>query len=81
MKPKRLIMCRSQSEAITLRRRLNGCGIDGKLTRPPRSKKTTSCTWGIEIEAEKAQQTEQCLKSAAIAADVWCWGDTYDLSG
>ena len=42
MKQHRLLLCRSQSEAMILSGRLSACGISGKLTRPPRSRQVRS---------------------------------------
>lgn len=75
MKPKRLILCRSQNEAITIGRRLNQCGINGKLVRPPQSGKTTSCTWGIEIDRRQTEQAKHCLERAGVPNEQWCWED------
>lgn len=75
MKQKRLILCRSQSEAMILSRKLSACGINGKLTRPPRSAKVHSCSWAIEIDKNNSEQAENCLRHANIAPDVWCWED------
>ena len=81
MKQQRLILCRSQSEAMVLSRTLSKCGINGKLTRPPRSKKVRSCSWAIDIDSREAEQVEDCLQQAEIPRDIWCWEDCDDLSG
>ena len=75
MKQKRMILCRSQSEAMVLSRRLSACGIDSRLTRPPHTEKVRACSWGIEIEAEQSDEAETCLKRGKISHDVWCWED------
>ena len=76
MKQKRILLCRSQSEAMILSRRLSSCGIDSILTRPPRSKKVHACTWGLEIDQQQCESVETCLDRAKIANDVWCWEDS-----
>lgn len=81
MKQHRLLLCRSQSEAMILSGRLSACGISGKLTRPPRSRQVRSCAWAIEIDSRLSEQAEQCLEKAGITSDLWCWEDGNDLSG
>lgn len=76
MKRRRLLLCRSQSEAMILSRRLSACGIDALLTRPPRSRKVRSCSWGIALADHDAMRAEACLRSARISPDVWCWEDS-----
>ncbi|MDO5783680.1 MAG: DUF3343 domain-containing protein [Eubacteriales bacterium] len=73
MKQKRLILCRSQSEAMILSRKLSACGIDGKLTRPPRSAMVRSCSWAIEMETRDCARAEDCLSRADISPDIWRW--------
>ena len=43
------IVCRSQSEALTCVRLLEGAGVDGVLRKPPREKRDNSCAWGVRI--------------------------------
>ena len=80
MKQHRLLLCRSQSEAMILSGRLSACGISGKLTRPPRSRQVRSCSWAIEIDSRLSEQAEHCLEKAGITSDLWCWEDGNDLS-
>lgn len=75
MKQQRLILCRSQSEAMILSRTLSKCGMNGKLTRPPRSKKVRSCSWAIDIDSHETEQVKACLEKAGVSPDVWCWED------
>ena len=75
MKHIRLMLCRSQSEAMILSRKLSSCGVDCILTRPPQSLKVKSCTWGIAVEAKQAEQAACCLEQAGIPHDIWCWED------
>ena len=75
MKHIRLMLCRSQSEAMVLSRKLSSCGICCTLTRPPLSPKVKSCTWGIAVAAAQAGQAETCLEQAGAAQDIWCWED------
>ena len=73
MKQKRQILCRSQSEAMILSRKLSACGVSGTLTRPPRSAKVRSCSWAIEIETQDNARAEACLHRAQLSPDIWCW--------
>ena len=66
MKQSRMILCRSQSEALLLSRKLSACGIDARLARPPRS-------WGLEIETQASDWAADCL--ADMPPDVWSWED------
>ena len=40
-----LLICRSQTEAIGLRRHLARLGVPGEVARPPRHERTESCGW------------------------------------
>lgn len=73
MKQSRMILCRSQSEAQLLSRKLSSCGIDARLVRPPRSPKVRSCSWGLEIEVQNCDWAAHCL--ADLPPDVWRWED------
>lgn len=73
MKQSRMILCRSQSEAVILSRKLSACGIDARLARPPRSPNVHSCSWGLEIETLASERVADCL--ADIPPDVWRWED------
>lgn len=75
MKQRRLILCRSQSEAMIFSRKLSACGIDGKLMRPPRSPRVRSCSWAIAIPDYLSKRAEVCLYQANIPSDIWCWED------
>lgn len=79
MQSKRLILSRSQSDAVQLSRALSACGIANTRTRPPRSKQLPSCAWAIEIQDKDAERAQICLKQ--IRHTEWCWGSTDDLSG
>ena len=73
MKQSRMILCRSQSEALLLSRKLSACGIDARLARPPRSPKVRFCSWGLEIETQASDWAADCL--ADMPPDVWSWED------
>ena len=42
-----LLICRSQTEAIGLRRHLARLGVPGEVARPPRHERTESCGWAV----------------------------------
>ncbi len=44
-----LLICRSQTEAIGLRRHLGQMGIPCEVTRPARRERTASCGWAVRL--------------------------------
>lgn len=78
MKTTRLILCRSQSEAMILSKKLSACGISSRMRKPPQSETVKSCAWAIEVAARDSERIETCFHE--IAPDVWKWEDTDDLS-
>lgn len=44
-----MIVCRSQTEAFSCLRLLEGAGITGVLRKPPRAGKDNACAWGVRI--------------------------------
>ncbi len=78
MKATRFILCRSQSEAMILSKRLSACGISSALRKPPQSETVKSCAWAIEIAAIDSERIETCFRE--IAPDVWKWEGENDLS-
>ena len=44
-----LLICRSQTEALALKRMLSGAGVTGRLVRPPRSLAVGSCSFAVSI--------------------------------
>lgn len=69
----RYLLCRSQSEAIAIHRRLTGCGVSSQLARPPRSAQVRSCAWAICIDGQDVARTEACLLRSGISRSTWCW--------
>lgn len=61
-----LLICRSQTEAIGLRRHLARLGVPGEVARPPRHERTESCGWGGA--RERAAGGLGCASAAAA----WC---------
>ncbi|MDY3618125.1 DUF3343 domain-containing protein [Agathobaculum sp.] len=53
-----LLICRSQTEAIGLRRHLAQMGIPGEVARPPRHARTESCGYAVRVASG---QTENAL--------------------
>lgn len=53
-----LLICRSQTEAVGLRRQLGQMGVPGEVVRPPRHARTDSCSWAVRVSA---QQSEEAL--------------------
>ena len=54
-----LLICRSQTEAVGLRRHLGQVGVPGEVVRPPRHARTDSCSWAVRV---RAQQSEEALR-------------------
>ena len=49
-----LLICRSQTEAIGLRRHLARLGVPGEVARPPRHERTESCGWAVRVRDRKS---------------------------
>ena len=60
-----LLICRSQTEAIDLRRHLARLGVPGEVARPPRHERTESCGWAVRVSAAGGL-------GCASAAAAWC---------
>lgn len=61
-----LLICRSQTEAIGLRRHLAGMGIPGEVTRPPRQERTESCAYAVRIASSQADDALHRLRKLGI---------------
>ena len=55
------IICRSQTEALRAYRLLEGAGIRGVLTRPPREDRTSSCAYAVRIRYEEVGPAQEWL--------------------
>lgn len=64
------IVCCTQNDAIQLLRRLQGCGVRGSITRPPRNRNKRSCSWAVQIAPRDAKRAEECLRTGSIR---WEW--------
>jgi len=62
-----LFICRSQTEAIGLRRHLAQMGVPGEVTQPPRHARTESCGWAVRIPSTQATDAVQQLRLLGIA--------------
>ena len=51
-----LLICRSQTEAIGLRRHLARLGVPGEVARPPRHERTESCGWAVRVSVHRLRQ-------------------------
>ncbi len=69
------LIFRSQTEALKASRLLEGAGIRGLLTKPPRQEGSSSCEYAIRIlenqlEAAKRRMQETNFVPCKIRADI-----------
>lgn len=62
-----LLICRSCTEAIGLRRHLGQMGVPGEVTRPPRHAQTESCGWAVRVGAGQADEALHRLRQLGIS--------------
>lgn len=62
-----LLICRSYTEAIGLRRHLGQMGVPGEVTRPPRHAQTESCGWAVRVGAGQAGEALRRLRQLGIS--------------
>lgn len=62
-----LLICRSYTEAIGLRRHLGQMGVPGEVTRPPRHAQTESCGWAVRVGAGRADEALHRLRQLGIS--------------
>lgn len=62
-----LLICRSYTEAIGLRRHLGQMGVPGEVTRPPRHAQTESCGWAVRVGAGQADEALRRLRQLGIS--------------
>ena len=60
-----LLICRSQTEAIGLRRHLGQMGVPGEVARPPRHERTESCGWAVRVGASQADEDDSSQRRNA----------------
>ena len=61
-----LLICRSQTEAIGLRRHLAQIGVPGEVTRPPRHTRTESCGWAVRVAAGQTDEAVRRLRALGV---------------
>ena len=61
-----LLICRSQTEAVGLRRHLARLGVPGEVARPPRYERTESCGWAVRVDAQQADYAVRQLRQMGI---------------
>lgn len=62
-----LLICRSQTEALGVRRHLSLMGIPAEVTRPPRHQRTESCGWAVRVGASMAEDAVHRLRKLGVA--------------
>lgn len=62
-----LLICRSQTEAIGLRRHLAQMGIPGEVVRPPRHARTESCGYAVRIASDQTENALYRLRQLGIS--------------
>ena len=61
-----LLICRSQTEAIGLRRHLARLGVPGEVARTPRHERTESCGWAVRVSAQQADWAVHRLRQLGV---------------
>ena len=61
-----LLICRSQTEAVGLRRHLMQMGVPGEVTRPPRHARTESCGWAVRVPAPQTDGALYRLRQLGV---------------
>ena len=61
-----LLICRSQTEAIGLRRHLARFGVPGEVARPPRHERTESSGWAVRVSAQQADWAVYRLRQLGV---------------
>lgn len=61
------LICRSQTEAFRAYRLLEGAGIRGVLTRPPREDCKSPCAYAVRVRPEEAAPALEWLEKHNFA--------------
>ncbi len=61
-----LLICRSQTEAQSMRRRLMHIGVPAEVAQPPRTVSTASCGWAVRIPASQSDEAVHRLKAEGV---------------
>ena len=62
-----LLICRSQTEAVGLRRHLGQVGVPGEVVRPPRHARTDSCSWAVRVSAQQSEEALRRMRKLGIS--------------
>lgn len=62
-----LLICRSQTEAVGLRRHLGQMGVPGEVVRPPRHARTDSCSWAVRVSAQQSEEALHRMRQLGIS--------------
>lgn len=57
-----MIVCRSQTEAFSCLRMLEGAGVSGVLRKPPRAREDNACAWGVRIRADDLPEAQRRMQ-------------------
>ena len=61
------LICRSQTEAVGLRRHLRQMGVPGEVARPPRHARTDSCGWAVRVSAHQEEEALHRMRQLGIS--------------
>lgn len=67
----RMILCRSQTDAMSIVRLLTSRGISAFPARPPRGAKLRSCSWGVKLTEAEQEAAEKILLGESFKN--WRW--------
>lgn len=62
-----LLICHSQTDALSLQRMLAGAGVSGQLVRPPRSLSVGSCAYAVSISRCDLLTAQQRMRDKNFA--------------
>ena len=71
-----LLICRSQTEAIGLRRHLARLGVPGEVARPPRHERTESCGWAVtpaHIAGQERRLVHELTRALSRESKIECF--------
>ena len=71
-----LLICRSQTEAIGLRRHLARLGVPGEVARPPRHERTESCGWAVtpaHIAGQERRLVHELARALSRESKIECF--------
>lgn len=62
-----LLICRSQTEAVGLRRHLRRMGVPCEIARPPRHARIDSCGWAVRVSAQQSEEALRLMRQLGIS--------------